>query len=135
MPKVSYDKIDIDPHSRNINSAVRATLGRRIVQKLVELDINQSELARRTGLGRDSISAYVRGRSVPSVRNLNKIAAALDVDSDWLVPSVHGVQETDASLNITAVPGGKTFLQVNRIVKPETALAVYKLLNEDVGLK
>ena len=61
--------------------------GRRLYQQLLSQQINQSELARRSGLGRDSISQYVRGRSVPTPQNLEKIAEALQIEPDDLFPN------------------------------------------------
>jgi transcriptional regulator with XRE-family HTH domain len=42
--------------------------------------INQTELARRTGLTRSVLSAYERGHRQPSVAALERIAAAADLE-------------------------------------------------------
>lgn len=52
-----------------------------------EKDISQAELARRTGIGRSSISQYTSGVNMPRDRVLNKIAVALDVSVDDLLAS------------------------------------------------
>lgn len=54
---------------------------------MTEKDISQAELARRTGIGRSSISQYISGINMPQDRILNKIAAALEVNIDDLLAS------------------------------------------------
>ena len=48
---------------------------------------NQSELARNVIWGADSTSQYVRGRSVPTPGNLNKLANILGVEPEALFPN------------------------------------------------
>ena len=50
-------------------------------------NLSQSDLARSAGVGRDSISQYVRGRSLPSPKTAAKIAKALKVDIQELYPA------------------------------------------------
>lgn len=47
--------------------------------------IRQNELSDLTGISEVSISRYVNGRRTPSVKELHKIALALDCSSDELL--------------------------------------------------
>ena len=50
--------------------------GKRVYKAVVDMGITQSELARMSGLGRDSVSQYIRGTAVPTPVNLAKLAKA-----------------------------------------------------------
>lgn len=61
--------------------------GGRIARLMAEKQWNQSDLADKAGLGRDSISTYIRGLVLPSPSSLRKIAAALEVEPSELISS------------------------------------------------
>ena len=106
--------------------------GRRLYGLILEKDMNQADLARLSGLGRDSISTYVRGRSVPSPQNLQKIAKALDVDKDKLYPNYAAASAMveEPTLQIKAVDGSadSMWLVINMKVPAEKAIEVMKIL-------
>ena len=52
-------------------------LGKKIKVARVELDLNQSELAKKIGAKQKSISRYENGLSMPSIETLMKVAKAL----------------------------------------------------------
>lgn len=52
-------------------------LGKKIKLARVELDLTQTELARKIGAKQKSISRYEAGKSVPKVETLTKLARAL----------------------------------------------------------
>ncbi len=56
---------------------VAAKLGKKIKLARVELDLTQTELARKIGAKQKSISRYEAGKSVPKVETLSKLAKAL----------------------------------------------------------
>lgn len=56
-----------------------------LVSLLDEKNITQSELARKTGISKGSISQYVNGSVDMSARNVVKIAEALGVTTDRLL--------------------------------------------------
>ena len=85
--------------------------GRRLYQQLLSQQINQSELARRSGLGRDSISQYVRGRSVPTPQNLEKIAEALQIEPDDLFPN-YSIQERSVNFTEFYCQFGDDFIKI-----------------------
>ena len=56
---------------------VAAKLGKKIKLARVELDLTQTELARKIGAKQKSISRYEAGKSVPKVETLTKLAKVL----------------------------------------------------------
>lgn len=62
------------------------TLGARIRSARLQRGLSQPKLAKRGGLHQKSLSLYERDLSMPSVAAAARIAMALDVDIDDLVP-------------------------------------------------
>jgi len=63
-------------------------LGKKIKLARVELDLTQTELARKIGARQKSISRYEAGKSVPKIETLTKLARALKK------PASHFLDET-----------------------------------------
>lgn len=108
--------------------------GKRVYKAIVDQGITQSELARRAGLGRDSVSQYVRGRSVPSPLNLNKLADALGMEAEDLFPdyAAGAYDSEELSQQISAVPGDTThmWVRVNMKLPTEKALQILNIINQ-----
>lgn len=90
----------------------------RLRQALSESNMTQSELSRRSGIGRNSISDYVKGKYKASQNNLGAMARALNVDEGWLM----GV--TDKKERFDARQSGSS------AAKPEEAKSVDDLVDE-----
>jgi len=60
-------------------------LGKKIKVARVELDLNQSELAKKIGAKQKSISRYENGLSMPSIETLIKIAKALKKEAAYFL--------------------------------------------------
>lgn len=98
----------LDVHARSSLSDERK---RVLAQNLHRLRIgkgwSQSELARRAGLPRDMVSNYCKGKNIPTIDNLAKLAQALGVGESALLPdvdmSILGGDEPMMSLN--PIPG------------------------------
>ena len=107
--------------------------GRRLYDQLLKQRLNQSDLARKSGLGRDSISQYVRGRSVPTPQNLEKMAEALGIQADDLFPNyaAQAIAIEDPTFQLRAVDGDSSqmWLTINQRVSTATAMAVMAALN------
>ena len=122
------DEVDLS------NKMVRKQeFGRRLYDQLLKQRLNQSDLARKSGLGRDSISQYVRGRSVPTPQNLEKMAEALGIEPDDLFPNyaAQAIAIEDPTFQLRAVDGDSSqmWLTINQRVSTATAMAVMAALN------
>lgn len=57
----------------------------RLQTALDESGMTQAELARRTGIGRNSISDYLKGKYLAKQQYVGALARALNVDEGWLM--------------------------------------------------
>jgi transcriptional regulator with XRE-family HTH domain len=109
--------------------------GQRVYNLMVKKGWTQSELARQADMPRDSISLYVRGRTFPQPHNLQKLADALDVDPEQLLPNYAemAIQMDSPVIDIKVSSQNPkiAWLRVNRLVTTRTALSIAELLNND----
>lgn len=107
--------------------------GRRLYQLMISKGWRQSELARRADIQRDSVSTYVRGVTWPSQINLEKLAKALNVQPNDLLPNGYGmaVAEDEPDFEMKVSPGDTSmaWLKINRMVPFEIAVEIAHLLN------
>lgn len=117
-------------------SLTKAQFGKRVYTLMLKKGWHQSELARRADLPRDAVSIYVRGRSYPTPKNLAKLAAALGVSPDELLPN-HASEAIEADetpafeMKVSTSAPDKAWLRVNRLVSVTTAVKVAELLEAD----
>lgn len=109
--------------------------GRRVYKLMIAKNWRQSELARRADLGRDAVSTYVTGRSYPSPQNLEKLAKALGVAPEELLPNVaqEAIQHDrpDFELKTSAGDPTKAWLKIDRMVSLATAVKIAELIQAD----
>jgi transcriptional regulator with XRE-family HTH domain len=107
---------------------------RKLYTLILEKGWNQSELARRANVGRDAISTYVRGRSYPEPRTLQKLSKALGVKPEELLPNqfANAVEKDEPALSIQESPGhpDKCWMKVNRLVTAEQAMRIMQIIHE-----
>jgi len=123
---------DIDLTQKHI---LKSEFGRRVWQLMMKKNMNQSELSRLSGLGRDSISQYVRGRNAPNPASLRKLAKALGVAPEDLLPnySEQAALKDVPTFQIQQVGGDSkaVWLHVNQKISSDQALRVMIILNEE----
>lgn len=109
--------------------------GRRVYRAMLGKGWTQAELARRSGIARDSISNYVRGNTLPTHESLLRLAEALDMNPTDLLPNIieGAIREDTPSLELKVSSGdpGKSWLKVNRLVRTGTAAKIITLLEAD----
>lgn len=66
--------------------AVRRAFARRITEYLHAKGLNQSDLSRASGLTRNQISQYAQAKALPSEASLHKLARAMRMSADNLLP-------------------------------------------------
>lgn len=111
--------------------------GRRLYQLMIKQGLRQSDLARKAGVQRDSISVYVRGKSLPTALNLSKIATALGVTAEDLLPN-HAIAATaadapDFELRVSPADPRTAWVRLNRLVSLETAIKIASLVEADAA--
>jgi transcriptional regulator with XRE-family HTH domain len=65
----------------------------RLLRRLAEIGMNQSDLARKIGVTKDAVSTYARQRSLPAPDTLKKIAVAVGLKPDDLLPARYEHEE------------------------------------------
>lgn len=131
---------------------VFAEFARRLQAAMQAKGWNQSELARacekhlpkaskgqiqNLNFGRDRISHYVRGVSLPRPESLAVIAKALGVEQDELMPPL-GVPSAGGdrpAFQMQSAGDGRVFLSINRTMSMALAMQIAGLLNEEDGQK
>ncbi len=122
----------------------RRQLSRRLVEVMMERDLKQADIAEgvfgknpKTGyaLGRDSVSQWVRGRSLPEPRNLQWLADFLGMDRSELVPpsAFNRQAHEDPAVELRQVSGepGMAWIRVNRACSTVAAAQILDILNKD----
>ena len=122
----------------------KGEFGKRLYALMAERRWSQSDLARaafginpKSGLprGRDAISKYIAGAIMPTPKSLGKLADALGMDPEELLPnSIHdSMADEPPSFEVKQVAGdrARVWLQVNRPCSPKTAARILDLLNQD----
>lgn len=113
----------------------RQEFGRRLNRLMQEKDWNQSDLARAAGIGRDSVSTYVNGKVFPTPLALKKIAAALGVDREALLPNeiMSAFDDEMPAVELKQATGHpeKAWLRVNRMMSFATAARIITLIDEE----
>ena len=102
---------------------------------LVQKGWKQSDLSRKTGLGRDSISQYVNGKTVPSPQSLRKMSDALQTSPEELYPNYNmdaAAEEELPAFEFRAAAGepDKMFVQMNIKIDKDKAVKLMQILNE-----
>lgn len=115
-----------------MNQKQKKEFGQRLEAIMLDKGWNQSELARRAGIGRDNISGYVNGRFFPHPKHLLKLKDALGRDYDKL-----GLTGEDALPPPIEDPKfkmeqieDKVHLRLNQILDLETALKIIAHLSK-----
>jgi transcriptional regulator with XRE-family HTH domain len=126
--------------------SIKNEFARRLEARRIELGWNQSELARQASeylpkpakgqkqghsVGRDQISHYSRGISLPRPEVLRALAKALGCEPRDLVPAGVPSTVTPAAFRMVSIDGDRVQLTVNRVVSFETATKIVALLAEE----
>lgn len=108
--------------------------GRRLQALLRDRSWNQSDLARAADIGRDAISTYVRGRSFPEPKTLQKIAVALNTTPQQLLPNtvMKAIDSEHPALEIKQAAGhpDQCWLRINQLVSFGQAVQVMQILGD-----
>lgn len=108
---------------------------KRLYRLMLQRGWNQSELARRADLPRDSVSTYIRAKVMPTPQSAERLARALGVTPEELMPNhVESAIEEDApslEMKVSVNAPQKAWLRVNRLVSLSTAAKVIALIEAE----
>jgi transcriptional regulator with XRE-family HTH domain len=126
-------KNDPNGDATNPNSARATEFGRRLRNAMLASRIKQIELAEKTGIGRDSISGYARGKNFPSYERIELIAKVLGITADELMPRYDAnPRSMTPGFNIEWNANGKTgCLQINEELSVKTITQIVELVTRE----
>lgn len=109
--------------------------GRRLYNLMLKKGWRQADLARASGLPRDSISTYVRGTVRPTEESLKKVASALGVKPEELFPNILedaiDADNPSVEMKISTSDPGKAWLRLNRLVDTSTAVKIIEIIHAE----
>jgi transcriptional regulator with XRE-family HTH domain len=109
--------------------------GKRLYRLMLAKGWHQSQLAREADLPRDSVSVYIRGKSLPTPQSLQKLAEAFGMKPEELLPNhvESAIDEDSPSLELRVSPNAPNmaWIRVNRLVSLPTALKIAEALQSD----
>jgi transcriptional regulator with XRE-family HTH domain len=104
---------------------------RRLQAAMVAKGVSQSELGRATGIGRDSISHYVRGVATPSPMRLKAMGEALGVAGADLFPAAAlGEDEVAPAMEARQTAEGRVFVRINQPMSMAKFVRIAAILQE-----
>jgi len=120
----------------------RLEFARRLQAAMIERKLDQTRLAQRAAqhmptksFGRDNISKYLKGATVPSPLYMAALSKALSLSPEELMPRtavrLTTAMEETPRLALRAIDGKTAFLRINQEVPMTVALEILKLLGRD----
>ncbi|WPZ36751.1 helix-turn-helix transcriptional regulator [Thalassobaculum sp. OXR-137] len=121
--------------SREGKRRLKQAFARILQNELLEHNWTQSDLANRSGLGRDAISTYVNARSFPEPRSLKAIATALGKEIKDIYPTVSTDPAKGHAISIRQDPDDpmRVFLTVNRSIPITLAGQIVEMVKPEVA--
>ncbi len=112
----------------------RQEFARNLFRLMMEKNWRQSDLARASGLGRDSISGYIRGRNMPEPKSAEALARAFGVTVSELYPgAVERAIDNEVpaiEFRVAAGHANKAWLRVNKLVPIGVAAKIVAMIQE-----
>lgn len=122
---------------------VRLEFGRRLQAALINIGWNQSDLARQASLhlpdkkpmGRDLISHYINGRTLPSALKIDAICKALHVEKHDLLPgrAYPAVDSNSPRVTVRNAEDGKAWVDIKGRYDWDIALKMLALAKEKLA--
>ena len=130
--KITAQSIGSDPAIRRIK---KQDFANRLKALLTQKGWRQADLARATGLGRDSVSSYCKGKTVPSRESLLKMAKVLSITGEELYPNYAAdmVQADEAPpFELRSIPGKSEsrWLSLNQELSNSKVARIMQILDE-----
>lgn len=119
----------------------RKEFAKRLFHLLGERNWNQSDLAREAGINRDSVSRYIRAQNLPDLVNLKKMADALGVEQNDLLPNfdMQAIEDDDGEpayeMRASSDDPSRSVLRFNREVPTSIAIKIIGMLEDSAPLK
>lgn len=101
----------------------------RLLARLVQLNMTQMDLAKRTGYSKHAVSTWARQRSLPTTEAMNKIAKILNCKPEDLLP-FRFESPMAATVDIKLYGNGRARLRIDRELDEDLALKIAGMIHE-----
>ena len=93
----------------------RKVFGKKLLDAIRDANMNQSDLGRRLGITKDSVSSYCRGKCLPKDETMVRICKELGIEEDDLLPRRYDESPTNPSVKLVSVGdnSGNYFVSIN----------------------
>lgn len=113
----------------------REQFGERLFNLSVEKGWTQAELGRQADISRNAVSNYMRGNYLPDPVSLKKLAEALDVKPEDLLPNIVEAEvkmsRSDPVLEVRAAADpSSSWVKINRLIKTKHLPELLALLEK-----
>lgn len=75
----------IKKKNRFINMITIAQINKRFVEEILQLDMTQTEFAKKAGLSQQTVSHYIKGDKMPSLETFANICKIFDFDANYIL--------------------------------------------------
>lgn len=127
--------VELKPEESPIRFIRKQEFGKRLQSLLTQKGWTQAEFARKVGIGRDSISTYIRGKVVPNRATLEKMAKILQLsDGSELYPNyeAEGIMQDEmpeASYKTVRGKPDMMWVSINQELPSKVAMKIMQLLH------
>ena len=118
--------------SSRIREQAKLFLARKIQAWLIDNRMTPADLARKSGLPRDSISRYMLKKSLPTEESVRDLAKAMDCQPSDLMPNRSEIlvdaDNPTLEMIMSKEQPGKAWLRLNQLMSIDTAQKIIALL-------
>lgn len=116
------------------NKNIKQDFAQKLQKEMLARGWNQSELARRSGMGRDNISGYLGGKVLPGSKHLKKIADAFGKEPGYFIEGVVLKEEPDRPmLDFKQNDDGTVTLRFVQMMPMNLAMKIIEMLKNING--
>ena len=114
-------------------------MARTIHERMLKLGLTQADVCRRSGIGRDSMSRYAAGETIPGPLLLDRLARALEIEPRDLDPGVpperllfRPTSANDAALEFKQDPADpdRYWVRINQSLPADIAVEIMLLMQK-----
>ena len=118
--------------TRGASQEQRQFLASKLCARFKELDLSQSEVARRLGTGRYNVSGWVGGKLFPRPAMLRKLAKVLDCEVAYLVSAdlAKPAAGENPAFQMVYNHGGTCSVRLNMTLPADAAMAIMDIVRQ-----
>lgn len=109
--------------------------GRHLYRLMIAKGWSQADLARRSGLTKDSISTYIRGKVFPTPNSVNKLSKVFGLPMEQIMPNhiAQAIADDHPSFDARESPGhpGLMRVRMDKLVSMAVFAKISALLADD----